>query len=329
VSRALSAPLRIALAGCGHVGSSLLDLLTQRRLAAAPGPDVQVQRVLVRNAALARPALERAVYAGLARTTALTADVTALLDDDIDVLVELIGGTSTARTLVETALARGVRVVTANKALLGERGAALQALAAAGNTRLDFEGAVCGAVPIVRCVRAGAAGVGITRVSGILNGTSNYVLERVAHGESLAMAVAAAQQLGYAEADPTRDLNGQDVEDKLRILAWLAFGVPPDALSVTRRGLDAESAAWAGRVAAEGDRVKLLATVAREQGALVARILPTRVHAADPWAQVAGPRNRIVVESDSAGSLVFEGAGAGGLATAGAVLSDLLGGAGG
>jgi len=123
---------------------------------------------------------------------------------------------------------------------------------------------VCGAIPIVRCVRTGAAGVGITKVSGILNGTSNYVLERVAEGHALAEAIATAQRLGYAEADPTRDLNGQDAEDKLRILAWLAFGIEPASLKVIRRGIDAETAAWATRVAADGDRVKLIASVARE-----------------------------------------------------------------
>jgi homoserine dehydrogenase len=240
------------------------------------------------------------------------------------VLVEAIGGTTTARTLVETALRRGIRVVTANKALLGERGAALQALARTNGTRLDFEGAVCGAIPIVRCVRTGAAGVGITKVSGILNGTSNYVLERVAEGHSLAEAIATAQRLGYAEADPTRDLNGQDAEDKLRILAWLAFGIEPASLTVTRRGIDAEMAAWAAGVAADGDRVKLIASVAREGDEYVARILPTRVTGDDAWAQVSGPFNRVVVESETAGALVFQGPGAGGLATAGAVLADVL-----
>jgi homoserine dehydrogenase len=259
---------------------------------------------------------------------ALTTSADALLDDDVDVLVEVIGGTNTSRTLVESALDRGVRVVTANKALLGERGAALEARASTSRVRLDFEGAVCGAIPVVRCLRSGAAGVGITRVSGILNGTSNYVLERVAQGDSLAAAIAAAQHHGYAEADPTRDLDGRDAEDKLRILAWLAFGVAPAMLPVTRRGVDHETAMWAARAAAEGDRVKLLATVTHDGASLTGHIFPTRVSGTDPWAQVTGPRNRIAVESGSAGTLVFEGAGAGGLATAGAVYSDLLAGLG-
>ena len=317
-------PLRVALAGCGHVGGSLLDLFGERAPQVREAQPIHVARVLVRDADRVRPALAQAIARGIAAPDACITDPARLLSDDIDVLVEVIGGTTTARTLVETALQRGIRVVTANKALLGECGAALAALARGTDTRLDFEGAVCGAIPIVRCVRSGAAGVGITKVSGILNGTSNYVLEQVAEGASLADAVATAQQLGYAEADPTRDLSGQDAEDKLRMLAWMCFGVDPATLEVTRRGIDAETAAWATRVALEGDRVKLIASCAREGDELVARILPTRITSDDPWAQVAGPFNRIVVESESAGSLVFQGAGAGGRATAGAVLADIL-----
>lgn len=316
--------LRVALAGCGHVGGSLLDLLVDRAAASHDTRPVQVQRVLVRDAARPRLPLTHAVDGGIVPDEACLADPVALLGPDVDVLVEAIGGTTTARTLVETALARGIRVVTANKALLAECGATLEALATANGTRLDFEGAVCGAIPIVRCLRSGAAGVGITRVTGILNGTSNFVLQQVALGQSLGEAIATAQRLGYAEADPTRDLNGQDAEDKLRILAWLAFGVAPDALEVRRRGITAEVATWAAQVAAEGDRVKLIASCARQGDQLVAEIAPTRVRGDDAWAQVAGPFNRIVIESASAGELVFTGPGAGGLATAGAVLADLL-----
>lgn len=317
-------PLRIALAGCGHVGGSLLDLFGERATANPEAQPIRVERVLVRDPSRSRPALAHAIARGIAPADAVITNPTKLLADDIDVLVEVIGGTATARTLVEAALRRGIRVVTANKALLGERGASLQALARGNGTRLDFEGAVCGAIPIVRCVRSGAAGVGITRVSGILNGTSNYVLERVAEGQSLDEAVATAQRLGYAEADPTRDLNGQDAEDKLRILAWLAFGIEPASLSVTRRGIDAETAAWAAQVAAEGDRVKLVATVEYDGHEIVGHIAPTRVTRENPWAQVSGPFNRVVIDSESAGALVFQGPGAGGRATAGAVLADVL-----
>ncbi len=317
-------PLRVALAGCGQVGGSLLELLGERAQQRGDAQPICVDRVLVRDAQRPRPALAQAIARGIVGRDACITDPTQLLGDDIDVLVEAIGGTTTARTLVETALRRGIRVVTANTALLGERGAALSALARITDTRLDFEGAVCGAIPIVRCVRSGAAGMSITKVSGILSGTSNFVLEKIAEGASLAEAVATAQRLGYAEADPSRDLSGQDAEDTLRILAWICFGVDPATLEVTRRGIDAETAAWATRVAVEGDRVKLIASCTREGDELVARILPTRITSDDPWAQVAGPVNRIVVESETAGSLVFQGPGAGKRATAGAMLADIV-----
>lgn len=319
-------PLRVALAGCGHVGGALLDLLRDR--AAGPGAatrtPVHVQRVLVRDAARPRTALDSARSAGLTPVDGCITDPSALLGDDVDVLVEAIGGTTTAAHLVDEALRRGIRVVTANKALLGVRGADLVAMASERGTRLDFEGAVCGAIPVVRALRGGAAGVGITSVQGILNGTSNYVLGRVAEGDSFEEAIATAQRLGYAEADPTRDLSGEDAEDKLRILAWLAFGVVPSSLVVERRGLDAVVARWATRVAHAGDRVKLLASCTREGDQLVARIAPTCVAADSTWARVSGPFNRVEVHSDTAGVLCFEGAGAGGKATAGAVISDLL-----
>lgn len=314
-------PLHVALAGCGHVGGSLLRLLADSTTDAKP---LRITQVLVRDPRRARIGLDEAVSKGVAPPDACITDASDLLDDHVDVLVEAIGGTTTARTLVEAALRRGIRVVTANKALLAEHGAALEALAIDNGTRLDFEGAVCGAIPIVRCLRSGAAGVGITRVSGIVNGTSNFVLEQAAAGRSLAEAIALAQQLGYAEADPTRDLNGQDAEDKLRILSWLAFGIAPESLRVERTGIDAAVATWATTVAAEGDRVKLIAQCTRDGDRYVARITPTRVRGDDAWAQVSGPFNRIVIESESAGELVFAGPGAGGLATAGAVFADVM-----
>lgn len=313
--------LRIAVAGCGHVGGALLQLLSNH--AQTSGRSLQIVRVLARDGERIRPGLVTAVERGIASNERCITDPAQLLDGDIDILVEAIGGTGTAATLVEAALRRGIRVVTANKALLALHGAYLQQLATSHGTTLDFEAAVAGAVPVVRCLRAGAAGVQVTRVSGILNGTSNYVLDQVSRGHSLSDAIREAQLHGYAEADPTRDLSGEDVEDKVRILAWLGFGVDPASVSVVRRGIDAEIAAWAAQVATEGDRVKLIATCEREGDKVVARIVPTRVAGDDPWAQVAGPANRIVVESESAGALVFHGAGAGGVATAGAIVADL------
>ncbi|MEO7363630.1 MAG: homoserine dehydrogenase [Gemmatimonadaceae bacterium] len=314
-------PLRVALAGCGHVGSALLDLFAEQ---SSTDRNVEVTGVLVRDAHRDRPSLRRSIESGLSRAAAPITDAHHLLDGDVDVLVELIGGTTTAHSLVQTALGRGIRVVSANKALLGSCGPLLTALAAQNNTTLDYEGAVAAAVPVIRCLRSGAAGTDVHTISGILNGTTNVVLERVSSGESLADAVAFAQREGFAEADPTRDLSGQDAEDKLRVLAWLAFGVNPAELHVERAGINEETARWAASAARDGNRVKLIATVTRTVGGVVARVAPEVVRADAPWATVDGPSNRVVIESHSQGSLVLQGAGAGGRATAGAVYHDIF-----
>ena len=314
-------PLRVALAGCGHVGSALLDLLAEHTIS---DQRVEVSHVLVRDSSRERPSLSRAIESRLAQRGAITTDPSRLLDGDVDVLVELIGGTTTAHTLIESALKRGVRVVSANKALLASCGPALSALAALHQTTLDYEGAVAAAVPVVRCLRAGAAGIGINRITGILNGFTNVVLERVSAGESLQDAIRYAQQQGFAEADPSRDLSGEDAEDKLRVLAWLAFGVEPTSLRVVRSGVDEATAKWAASVAREGDAVKLIASCSLQRGKLVARVIPERVVAGEAWADVAGASNRVVIESESAGALVLQGPGAGGRATAGAVYGDIF-----
>ena len=313
--------LRIALAGCGHVGGALVQLLSGEN----PLPDAtpQVVRTLALDGERVRPALASAFERGIATDIRCSTDADQLLDGDIDVLVEAIGGTDTASRLIERALRRGIRVVTANKALIAARGPELMALAWANRTRIDFDAAVAGAVPVVRSIRARSVGAGITRVQGILNGTCNYVLDRLSSGATLHEAIAEAQTLGYAEADPWRDLSGQDSEDKIRILAWLTFGIAPNALHVVRHGIDEATASWAVRVAAEGDRLKLIATIERTGDGIVGRIAPVRVPRDSPWARVAGATNRVAIESESVGLLVFEGAGAGGMATASAMLADL------
>lgn len=318
-------PLRVALAGCGHVGSALLDLFGESTRA---DQRVVVTNVLVRDASRDRPSLTTAIARGTLEAESAITNPDELLENDVDVLIELIGGETTAYALVERALKRGIRVITANKALLATRGPELSALARQHNTTIEYEGAVAAAVPVVRCLRAGAAGVGVHRISGIVNGTTNVVLDKLSAGESLASAIAYAQAEGYAEADPTRDLSGEDAEDKLRVLAWLAFGVEPSKLTVERRGITQETAEWAKQVAAEGGRVKLLATCYRDGEEIVAKVVPERVDADDEWARVSGPGNRLVVESDSAGKLIFAGPGAGGKATAGAVYGDLFHGRG-
>ncbi len=314
-------PRRIALAGCGHVGGALLDLLSEHNAAAAVP---SVERILVRDGDRVRPPIERGIQHGSVSAVPCTTDPTQLLGDDIDILVEAIGGVTTARTLVETALHRGIRVVTANKALLAAHGPELQQLARANGTRIDFEGAVGGAIPVIRCLRTGAAGVGVTRIDAILNGTSNFVLGRAGQIRDMTVAISDAQRLGFAEADPSRDLSGEDAEDKLRVLAWLAFGVHPRSLPVERQGIDADVWTRAVRASADGDVLKMIATCVHENGAYVGQIRPMRFSRDSPWASVHEADNRVVVTSESAGALVLQGPGAGGRATAGALLSDLL-----
>jgi homoserine O-acetyltransferase len=314
-------PIRVAIAGCGHVGGAVLDLFREQN---ANGKKVEVSAVLVRDASREREPLEQAIRAGLVSRSNVITNPDQLLADNPDVLIELIGGTTTARTIVETALKRGIRVVCANKALLAVHGPSLKTLAALNDTTLEYEGAVAAAVPVIRLLKSGLADAGIQRISGIINGTTNVVLERVSAGESLSDAIRYAQQQGFAEADPTRDLSGEDAEDKLRVLAWLAWGVEPASLRVVRRGIDEATARWAASVAREGDAVKLIASCTYERGTLVARVVPERVPANSDWALTGGPLNRIVIESEEAGTVVLQGPGAGGRATAGAVLADLF-----
>ena len=312
---------RVALAGCGTVGDALAALLANR--ARTGWRPAFLTGVLVRDADRTRRGLADAVICGIAAPNALTRDPTALLRDAPDVLVEALGGIEPARTLVEAALRRGIRVITANKALMAAHGPSLLALAGAHHTSIDFEGAVGAAIPVIRTLRSGSAGTDIVRVSGVLNGTTNAILDAVAAGVSFDAALARAQSDGYAEADPSRDLDGRDVEDKLRLLAWLAFGVPPQLLSVERRGLDDAVIRWAKWVASRGGAVRLLATVERDGNTIRARIHPRRVDPNGAWGQVRGANNRIEIVSRSAGTITLNGAGAGGHATALALLSDL------
>jgi homoserine dehydrogenase len=239
------------------------------------------------------------------------------------VLIEALGGVEPARTLVESALRRGIRVITANKALIAAHGPALLALARAHHTTIDFEGAVGAAIPVIRALRSGSVGADIVSVRGVLNGTTNAILDAVASGVSFDVALARAQSDGFAEADPSRDLDGRDAEDKLRVLAWLAFGMAPQSLTVDRRGLDRAVIRWARWVASRGGAVRLLATVEREGQHIRARIRPERVEPDGAWGQVRGANNRVEIVSRSAGTLTLDGAGAGGHATALALLADL------
>ena len=328
-----SKPLVVGLAGFGTVGGGLARLLGENAdiIRRRTGRDIVVKRVLVRNAQKARGV-------PLPEGAELTTDPAALTDDpDIDVLVELIGGIDQARALIDRALDQGKHVVTANKALLAEEGLALFQKAERKKRILRYEASVAGAIPIVQALRESLTGNRIESLMGILNGTSNYILsEMTTNGVDFDVALKQAQELGYAEADPTLDIDGHDAAHKLILLIRLAYGVnyPYTALSVRGiRGLSSLDI----RLAREfGYRIKLIGQVREvrcpegrdcaDDGSirLEAGVFPALVHHTFLLARVGGVYNAARVEANAAGALFFHGRGAGDLPTAGAVLADLM-----
>ncbi len=310
--------LRIALLGCGVVGTEVVRLLTTQRaeLARRAGCGLDLVGIGVRDLDAPRdPVVDR---------TLLTTDVAGLVGR-ADVVVELIGGIEPARTVLLDAMGHGAAVVTANKALLAEDGPTLYEAADAAGVDLCYEAAVAGAIPIVRPLRESLAGDRVRRVLGIVNGTTNFVLDRMAaEGLSLPEAVAEARQLGYAEGDPTADVEGYDAAAKTAILASLAFHTRVSLADVHREGIGRVTpadVAWAGRT---GHVLKLLAVAERTHAGVIARVHPALVPAEHPLAGVHGAYNAVFVEAEAAGELMFYGRGAGGAPTASAVLGDLV-----
>ncbi len=313
--------ISVAIAGCGTVGGSLLDLLArhgeehQRRAAVR----FEVTGILVRDPLRPRsPRVPREL---------LTDSIDRFLGTRADIVVEAIGGIGDADRLVRAALERGSRVVTANKALLRVAGAELSALVAKHRERgaaLDIEAADGGGEPVVRLLRESLAGHGVRSVRGVLNGTTNFILTRIARGSSYAQALDAARRAGFAEADPTRDLDGTDAADKIAVLAWLAFGADPRALRVDTVGLPADVEAAVRSATERGRVLRLVATAARTVRGPRAFVRPMLLHRADPLARARDEENVVQVESESCGTITLSGKGAGGPATASAILADLL-----
>lgn len=310
--------IRVALAGCGTVGGALVRLLEGRRAAIerAHGIRFELARVLVRDAGKARPAPFP--------PDVLTTDLDAFLAAPADLVVEAVGGLEPAGRIAASALLHGRTFVTANKALIAERGPALAAIARERGGRLCYEAAVAGGVPVIRTLRDALPETGVRRVRGILNGTTNYLLSNMALGVPFATALEDARALGYAEADPTRDLDGRDAADKVAILAWLAFGADPATLSVHRRGLLPEPDRIAADAAAFGGVAKLLGECALEEDGVVAAVEPVAVAPDSAAAHTLGPENFLEVETEHSGTIRLSGPGAGGGATASAVLSDMI-----
>ena len=312
--------LKLALLGCGTVGSEVYRLLAQQSddLAARIGARLEVVGVAVR-----RPGRARAVPVDAAL---LTGDAMELVTrPDVDIVIEVIGGIEPVRSVLLAAMKSGKSVVSANKALLAEDGATLHEAARENGADLYYEAAVAGAIPLLRPLRESLAGDEVHRVLGIVNGTTNYILDRMdTSGAGFADALEEAQALGYAEPDPTADIEGFDAAAKAAILAGLAFHTGVTAADVYREGITGVTAADIASARELGHVVKLLAICERRNGGVSVRAHPAMIPRTHPLAGVREAYNAVFVEAEAAGRLMFYGAGAGGVPTASAVLGDVV-----
>ncbi len=327
------APLRVAVLGAGTVGREVVCALLERaaELRPADGAALVLTGIAVRDVA-------RAVERGLPAELLTDAPAHLVADDEADVIVELMGGDEPAHTLIAAALSMGKSVVTANKHVIAHHGPELEASARRNGAALRFEAAVGGGIPVLGPLASDLAGNRIDRVRGIVNGTTNYILTAMTDDEApqdYASALAEAQRLGYAEADPSGDVEGHDAVNKLVILARLAFDrwlepatIPTRPASVggsAGPGITTVSLADEREARAEGRIVRLLATAAREGADGVrASVLPTALPLDSPLGRTSGVRNRIEIDATPVGRVAFDGPGAGGAATSSAVLGDLI-----
>lgn len=313
--------LNIAILGAGNVGAQVIRLLQQNQadLSARAGGQLNLAKVLVRDAKKKRDA-----------NVSYTDDADSILNDSsIDLVVELMGQIEPARTYIKRALSAGKSVVTANKALLAKHGAELFALADEKNVDLYYEAAVAGAIPILRPLRESLVGDHVTKVMGIVNGTTNYILTKMSEtGENFASALKSAQQLGFAEADPSSDVEGKDAAAKAAILAGLAFHTRVTDEDVYCEGITKISDVDIKVANALGLTIKLLAIAQINNGdnkkSISVRVHPTLISQKHPLAAVREAFNAVFVEAESAGQMMFYGKGAGGEPTASAVLGDVV-----
>lgn len=310
--------VKVALLGSGTVGTEVARLLIEEAdlLAARAGDRIELIGIAVNDLAKDRdPIIDRKL---------LTDDPHPLIEA-ADIVIELIGGIDTPRELVLEAIASGKSVVTGNKALLATHGAEIYDAAAANDVDVYYEAAVAGAIPVVYAMRESLAGDKVTTIQGILNGTTNFILdEMTTKGLDYEVALKQAQELGFAEADPTADVDGHDAAAKIAILASLAFHTRvqlDDVATEGIRGITADDIATAKKL---GYVVKLVATAKKTDAGIEVRVNPTMVPQSHPLAAIAGSFNAVVVEAEAAGRLMFYGRGAGGAPTASAVVSDLV-----
>jgi homoserine dehydrogenase len=312
--------LRIGIAGLGTVGASVARVLASKaaELTRQCGRDIVVTAVSARDR-------KRDRGVDLAAATWFDDPIKLAQSADIDVFVELIGGDEgPARAAVKAALEAGRHVVTANKALLAKHGVSLAEIAEKRGVLLNYEAAVAGGIPVIKTMREAMAGNSVTRVFGILNGTCNYILTRMeAEGLSFDACLKDAQRLGYAEADPTFDIEGHDTAHKLSILTSLAFGTRIAANDIYMEGISNITQADIRAAADLGYRIKLLGVAQRTESGIEQRVHPTMVPTASVIAQVHGVTNAVAIETDILGELLLSGPGAGGNATASAVIGDI------
>jgi homoserine dehydrogenase len=308
--------INIGLLGCGTVGRGFVDLLARERerIRGRDGVDISLRRILVRDADKPRPGINRSLIS----TSAID-----ILDDGCDIIVELVGGVHSAGAFVRRALANGKHVVTANKALLADSGRELFAAAERSCVRIGFEASVCGGIPIVRALRHGLAGDRIESISGILNGTCNYILTRMEQDDlEFDAALRLAQERGFAEADSVLDVSGEDAAQKLRILGELAFG--PRHVNMRVHGITDVTRPEVEQARARRCVVRHVATARRVAGGVEMRVERRELPEFHPLAAIRDENNAVVIRGRAVGELMFQGKGAGSLPTAAAVLSDVI-----
>ena len=313
-------PVKVGLLGLGTVGGGTVNVLARNgdEIARRAGRGIEVTAAAVRD--LDRPRL--CSTEGIR----LTEDAVSVVSDpDIDVVVELVGGTTLAKDLVEMAIRNGKHVVTANKALIAEHGNEIFELARSHGVVVAFEAAVAGGIPIIKAIREGLAGNSIQWIAGIINGTGNFILTEMRdHGREFSDVLGEAQRLGYAEADPTLDVGGGDAAHKLAILASIAFGIPLQFDKVYMEGIThitPQDVSYAEKL---GYRIKHLGITRRRDDGIELRVHPTLIPARRLLANVDGVMNAVLVHGDAVGPTLYYGAGAGAEATASAVVADLV-----
>ena len=312
--------LKVGMLGCGTVGSQVARLMVANKadLASRAGAELELVKVAVRDTSVKREGIS---------SNLITEDSQSVVNDpSIDLIIEVMGGISPAKELILTALKNGKSVVTANKALLAKDGAALYEAASNANVDLYYEAAVAGAIPILRPLRESLVGDQVLRIMGIVNGTTNYILTKMDEsGTAFSDALKQAQDLGFAEADPTADVEGFDAEDKAAILAGLAFHSRVTDKDVYREGITKITAADVKVAKAMDMVIKLLAiTELTSEGEISVRVHPALISRNHPLASVRESFNAVFVQAKSAGEMMFYGRGAGGEPTASAVLGDLV-----